>query len=336
MSVTQLAQFLLRLDPSKNIARLAFYHYVKNWLNPQSSLGLHHIDDFFDRCLSFEYWQNQRELLGKTLVEDLNAFYQQQAQNPPFDLNSLELPEKRQILALNFSKDLEALVRNWAEARKQVGDQVRILPVAEDQVMLLHLLGGGGLEVRVFSNRVRILKGQLLPFAPITKLSYGPQLDLLQHKGMVLAGPMLSSFVFEFSDSGLKGLMSRGHSFQKIESFSGPSLNAHPEIFYALKRVEKHYVKPQSDPFYQELISLMEKSYQLISSGEPNAEKLAETALNKGRLALKNIFPGDKLLLLLITNIEYWLIQRKKISPTESSQWPNHPNKTQPFASTDT
>jgi hypothetical protein len=310
MSVTQLAQFLLTLDPQKNPARLAFYHYVKNWLPPETSLQLQQVDEFFDRCLGFDYWQSHRESLGDTVAGDLTAFYK--GHTPPFDISQLALPAKRQSLYLEQTEDFQALIKSWAESKKEMGDQIRILPVGENQLMLLRLLGMGGLEVRVFTNMVRVLQGQLVPTAPVTRLSYGPQLDLLQHKRMVLAGPMMSSFVFELNESGPKGLMTRGHSFQKIESMAGQSISSYPELFYSLKRVEKFYVKPQSDPFYQELISLLEKSYQLISAGEPRAEQLAETALNKGRLALKNIFPGDKLLLLLITNIEYWLVQRKK------------------------
>lgn len=310
MSVTQLAQFLLRLDPPKNLARLAFYHYVKNWIEPQSPLNLQHLDEFFDRCLSFDYWQNHRTQLGETIVEDLKSFYAQE--KPPFDLNQIILPQNRQIIFIEQVEEFRQLVTQWGESRKDIGDQIKVMPVGDNQLMILHLLGRGGLDVRVFRNQARIFKGQLLPCPPVTKIHYGPQLDILQHKRMLLAGPMMSSFVFEFTEAGVKGLVTRGHSYQKIETFSGGGVSAYPELFYALKRIEKFFIKPQSDPFYQELISLLEKSYQLISAGEPNAEKLAQTALNKGRLALKNIFPGDKLLLLLITNIEYWLIQRKK------------------------
>ncbi len=313
MSVTQLAQFLLSLDPPKNLARLAFYHYVKNWLEPESPISLQNVDDFFDRCLSFDYWQTHRQLLSDTILQDLAAFYNQpgKPQGAPFDLARIAVPSKRQTLYLEHADDFKLLIKNWGDSKKQMGDQVRLLPVSENQLMLLHLLGTGGLEVRIFSNQARIFQGQLIPLAPVTRLFYGPQLDLLQHKRMILGGPMMSSFVFEMSEQGPKGLMTRGHSFQKIESISGQSISAYPELFYSLKRVEKHFVKPQSDPFYQELISLLEKSYQLISAGEPQADSLAETALNKGRIALKNIFPGDKLLLLLVSNIEYWLNQRK-------------------------
>ncbi|MCB0412451.1 MAG: hypothetical protein KDD22_07990, partial [Bdellovibrionales bacterium] len=186
------------------------------------------------------------------------------------------------------------------------------------QLLSLTLKVSGELEVRVFKNRARILKGRLIPLPPVTFLEYGPQLDLTPLRRMVLAGPMMSSYLFEVTDTGLRGLTTRGHTFQKLDTLNAPQLSSCPDLFFALKRIEKYYIRPESDPFYQELVSLLEKSYQLISAGEPNCEKLAETALMKGRLALKNIFPNDKLLLLLVTNIEYWLIQRNRAVAPET------------------
>ncbi|MCB0411334.1 MAG: hypothetical protein KDD22_02340, partial [Bdellovibrionales bacterium] len=112
-SVTHLAQFLLHLDPPKNIARLSFYHYVKNWLHSDSPLTPIHIEDFFDRCLLFDYWQNHKAELGQTVFADLTEFFKGQE---GFDLSKISPPEKRQIVEINTDEEFEEVVRLYSDS----------------------------------------------------------------------------------------------------------------------------------------------------------------------------------------------------------------------------
>ena len=62
--------------------------------------------------------------------------------------------------------------------------------------------------------------------------------------------------------------------------------------------------------FYQEIIGRLERAKRLILS--PTAENIAEAdkALNRGRFALRVIFPEDRLLGMLINHVEHAISAR--------------------------
>ena len=61
--------------------------------------------------------------------------------------------------------------------------------------------------------------------------------------------------------------------------------------------------------FYQELVELIEQSSHAMESGHAEAHGMAQQALKRGKLALQNIFVNDKLLRLLVTNLEFQVNQ---------------------------
>ncbi len=321
IGVTQLAQYLLKLDPPKDPGRLAFYHYLKNWNRPADPVGPQMVEEFLERCLGYDFWNQSPKALTECVLMDLQGFLK-----PPiatWDLNFLKKWFSPQTVNIENYDDFKEIVLNEMESTKKAGDQFKIIQINEKTLMSLRLEASGGLVVKTFKNLVRIEGGRLKLLAPFTHLRYGPGLELSPLERQVLEGPLLSTFVFEMGERGATGLLSRGHSFQKMESFSAQNLNQNPELFYALKRVERHFVQPQSDPFYQELINLLEKAYHQINTGNLDAVPLAEVALQKGKLALRNIFPNDKLLLLLVSNIEYWLTSQST-SSARSTAPANH------------
>jgi len=84
----------------------------------------------------------------------------------------------------------------------------------------------------------------------------------------------------------------------------GGNLHRYPVLFYPLKRLEQFFINRKSDPMYIELTGLLEKALELMNTGHPEAFKFANAAMERGRLALEHIFPDDKLVRLLINNLE--------------------------------
>ena len=85
------------------------------------------------------------------------------------------------------------------------------------------------------------------------------------------------------------------------------------DIAQKIKNLEAHYVHLQSDPDYQNMIALLEKSIHLVDSHVEHSLEIAHINLKKGQMALDHLFPNDKQLQLLITNLEYSIMKRTKL-----------------------
>ena len=304
-SVTHFAQFLRRLDPQQNSARLSFYHFLNNLCDLTAPLSPQLILNFYLHALKFPYWQKSKEHLGQVLREDFERFHQEHDS----DLKKAQIrhADQLQLVALDDSVDLHWLVRDHL-AKTLKGDfQIRLIHLSDQKILALIKRHSGGLLVQSFGHEALILNGHLQPLAPSTNLEYNSQLDLMPHRLQFLEGPMKTTCRFEITDSGVQGLSVKGHLFQRQDSYSAQSIYHCSDLFYALKTVERHYVNPQSEPAYQELISLMEQTYYKLNDGHPESKQLAPEALRQRKNALKNLFPQDKLLLLLVANIEYTL-----------------------------
>ena len=321
VSVTHFAQYLLKLDPQKNVARLALYHYLKNICDIQAELKPQMIRDFYSRILNFPYWQSNHKALGEIVAQDLEGFLTEVGLK--WDNESLRHAHQVQWLELKQPEDFHALIQDECNRIAKPGDRVKLIPISENQMLALVLFSTGNMRIQVFSNVAMVQGAKLRPLMPLTHLEYDSKMDLQTHFDHLLEGPMLTLNKFQITDEGLRGWILRGYTLQKYETLNGGNLTQNPELFYTLKRIEKYYINPQSDPFYLELVGILEKAYQLLSQGHPDAPRMGEAALQRGKQALKNIFPNDKLLLLLVSNIEYYLFSKNE---NRSQEWQKSPN----------
>lgn len=328
-STQQMAEFLLQSDPPKYPARLAFYNYLKNCWPSETALTAEIIQDFWLRSLALsaledcevfstriadpsvspvekDYWTSFKEQLTQRTLQDLEQFFK--ARNEIMFQIQFE-PHQTQLIHVAQSKDFRMIVENDLEQVKDRGDQVKFVNLDQGILLALWLKHKGGLRVLGYRPFAFIDGFTLKPLPPTTDLKYDYNFELSKYERQLLESTSMTSFYFQLEDQHISGVRCHQTSFQKVDSFEVSQLSQQIDLFYSLKRAEQSYIRPESDPFYLELVSLLEKSYQLISQGESGAKKLAEAALTKGRLAMKNIFPEDRYLLSLITNIEYWLVK---------------------------
>lgn len=305
MPVTHLAQYLLRLDPQKNVARLSFYHYLKNMCDIQGPFIPGVLEDFYSHALTFQYWQTHYKALSEVVSSDLEAYFKENSVE--WELNSVSRPDQTQIVHLERLEDLDQVIHLELEPQMKNGDRLRVMKLSENRMMAIWLTHSGLVRVRVYGTTVVIKNGILTPLAPFTSLDYNSQLELQPKAYQLLETSMMTIARFRTSEDGCHGQMIRGYSFQKCDTIQSPSVARNPELFYTLKKIERHYVKKESDPFYQELVSMLEKAHQLLNSRQIEGPKMGEAVLQRARMALKNIFPNDKLLLILVTNVEYLL-----------------------------
>src|SRR4051812_21749037 len=117
-SVTQFAQYLLRLDPQKSPGRLALFHYLKHVIDPLEPFGPDVIERFYAQSLNFEYWQTHSESLAQEVRQDLAA-YPKHAKLDKKEFSNIRHCDALQIIILKHLPDFEDLVMSLETSRRK-------------------------------------------------------------------------------------------------------------------------------------------------------------------------------------------------------------------------
>jgi hypothetical protein len=316
-SVTHLTQHLLKLDPGKSVARQTLFNYLKVFVDGSAPLTAEVLNHFFSYVLNYQFWQQNAKLLGETVFADVDKFAQ--THRLDFEMQHVRFPHLCQLIHLEFQTDAEMLIQRREAAVAEDGDRLKLVAISDQQILVVNLKRLGALEVRVFGRTAQIHNGEVQLIRPITDLKYNARLELSEGHPQLIEGPMVTAARFQVNQDGYQGVMVRGHMLQRFETLVAGGLNLHAELFYGLKRIERYFVNSATDPYYRDLLAQLERANQAVASGHPDGRRLATAALQKGKAALKHIFPNDKALLVLVTNIEFALMGAK----TEEARWTN-------------
>lgn len=266
MTIGQLAQHLLALDPQKNQARLAFYHYLKNFLPLESALTSDVIDAFYDRALMFQQWQSQKQFLGETIGDDLRAIGARHSLG--INSDGVVHANKMQIVALEQPRDFAALLAREVAKMEKQGEKVKSFRLSSEktsmaqEIMWIRLQSTGHLIVEIRNNVAAIVDGDLQLLRPHSRLTYNADLDFEPDVDQFLMTSLMR--VARFCATGhsgdkLRGSFIQGASFHRTETFE-KSLPDVPELFQAIKKVERFYVNPVTDPYYHQLMKNFEQA----------------------------------------------------------------------------
>lgn len=310
-SVTQFAQHLMKLDPNRTVARQCLYNYLRHVLDPIEPMTPTVIHDFYSRVLHFEYWIQNANVLGEAVEKDLQSYLNSQPEVRDLEWGKIRHAHQIQTLLIQKEEDFGAILSKFERARIAPEDQVKFIRMSTHETLSLVLSTVGTLEVRVYPHRARVQGSDLEPLAPTSHLFYNSRVELIPHVKQVVEGSLLTLIAFSVEEDGVHGVVSRGHSFQKFETFMTSSANDHFDLFNQIKKIERHFVDPQSDPYYRELVSQLERMNLSLANPTPLQLQNAEKTLRKGQSALKNAFPGDRLLQLLVTHLDYGISQAK-------------------------
>lgn len=300
--VTALAQHILTLEPDKDAARLCFYHYLKNLCEPLEPVNSDLLNRFFCRALLFTHWQQNKAALFSEVNAILHHFSETTHIRLPIE--EAFTAERIQVVPAETPRTLELVIGHYLEKTSSPFDQFRVIPEGNDRVVAITLQGDKTLRITVFPMVLAIREGELLPLCQDFTLFYSP--DLTLHPVAIHqldVGPHAAAR-FRMGPEGVEGTIIRGYTFQKYSAMDGGNLHRYPVLFYPLKRLEQFFINRKSDPMYIELTGLLEKALELMNTGHPEAFKFANAAMERGRLALEHIFPDDKLVRLLINNLE--------------------------------
>jgi len=314
LKVGQLIRFVAGLNPQNTPAKLSFYNFLRGFPNPEEALTPDLIELFFIYCMDYPHWAANKNQLGNEvqyLLENFNSFYQQN-----FDLSQIRFPQTMQLLEIERITDLEDVLLNYLKLQYSESDKIRIVNDQNKRLIAIVLHEDKSLSVRMYDKKFTIRDGHLEPLRKDLALYYTPELELSsEHKHKIEVAPYIIS-EFRVKNDKVYGALLRGYVYQKLLEFKGESLKEQTRLLYPIKRVEQFFLDRRTDPYYQDMISQLERTLALIQQGDREALNWSAMILTQAETALENVFTGDKLLTLLVRDLRHTSESTRKLAPS--------------------
>ena len=319
LKVGQLLKFVSDLNPQNTPTRLSFFNFLKGFPHSEDVLTPELIEMFFNYCMDYPHWASNKQQLGhevQFLLENFNSFYQQK-----FDLSPIRFPQNMQIIEIEHFSDLIDAVSSYAKTLCKENDKFRVLPDQNKRVVVIILRSDKSLEVRTFDRKFTIRGGALEPLRADLVLYYTPDLELSPHDTHKIEVAPYITAQFRVLNDKITGVLMRGYVFQRLLEMKNESLQEQTRVLFPIKRLEQFFLDRRSDPYYQDLISELERTAALVQQGDSEALQWAHIVLGKADTALENIFLGDKLMTLLVRDLRHALGEhnRKNLSSSALS-----------------
>jgi hypothetical protein len=308
-----LAKFLLTLDPGKEPARMAFYHYLIHQGRLETPLQSQLISRFVEFALLHEHWQNHSSELQSELESSLQRFAE--TYRVRFDWKNIIWPMNNQVISIRDPRQTELLIRASLKGHTSEEDMPKFFRTRDGEVAVV-TLREDGVKVQVYPNLARLHEGQLIPMVS-QSLSYDRTLALTRGDLQVVQTEKHCYALFRVMERGCEGRLCRGYTLQSVLTFDGGDINRYPALFYPIKRLEQFFIHRKSDPMYVELVRALEKSVELLKEGHPEAQRFASASYERGKLAFHEIFPDDKLLGIALNSLEALLNSPRTSRPSE-------------------
>lgn len=315
-TVGEFLKFLSSPQNQLSPVALTYKNYFQYLFDPQEELEADALQSFFDSALTYPHWQQNRKDLtseGRTLLESFfgTGGASLIAAEGASMLDALDWPADQQVIEIeNNQTALEILSNYWTFRLKREGAQFRLIE-AKDRMFLTLILGTDGrLTIRQYDHRFVVRNGHLEPLRRDLMLVYNSELELdptVMHKFEV--SPFTVARFYRDGTSagpyGIHGNTTRGYIFQHLQNFHGQPLEQFPRLFFALKRIEQHFIRRDTDPYYISLVEGLERILHWMRLGEPVSPQLLHENFLRAQTAIEEVFTGDKMLTLLLRDLEH-------------------------------
>jgi hypothetical protein len=242
------------------------------------------------------------------------------------DLSDVKWPQDTQLVELEHLSDLTDSVQVYLNSIYKKNERYRLLLDQNKKILAVVLHEDHSVSVRSFDRKMILRHGQLEPLRKDLTLTYLPTLDLAPNQLQKIEVSPFVTAQFQSTEEGFRGCLVRGYVFQKFIDLRGENLTVHPKLFYAVKRLEQHFIDRRTDPFYRETVIALEKTIELVTKHDPEATANATDILARAQNALEYVFAGDRMLGLLIRDLQNTLSSRivetttQKVEPLKWTQ----------------
>ncbi len=308
LTVKYYAQQIHALDAGRDAARLALLNFLINFYEPDAKVDAKIFENFYQQAIGFSFWQENWAHLSTQVkfCATQIAKKNRNAQIPSEWLNG----ELLQPVRIQNSQNLTTLIYKYLEKNLSSACQFKIIKTEEEYWIAVILDENQKLSVRIFNDTFILSDAELIPASRDFQVSYNLDLHLAENFYQhIPIGPHTSAR-FRMTERGVVGRILRGYTFQKFDDLNGGALSQYASVFYPFKKFEQFYINLKTDPFYNEMIYALEQATEMLQKSDLNLNRSsraiaqAETSLQKAKQASEAIFPNDKMLGLLISNLE--------------------------------
>ena len=248
-----------------------------------------------------EFWQKKNLALSQELQFIIQHYNETFMLN--WKLSDFIFPDHWQIVNVKNSLEGVHILEKWASKHFGPEQKTRILCTKDHNYIIIVQINSSELNVIWTSPQMLIQRGELQPLTTEIQLQYGENLELKPQGVQYLKVSANTYARFQVHEKNIKGMLIRGYVFQNHLEIKG-RINEYPDIYYPLKKIEQFYIDRKSDPDYQELIRILEKSIELFKINHPETKSFGETTLERAKAALNNIFINDNIIQTLVNQLE--------------------------------
>lgn len=250
--------------------------------------------------LMHEHWQENASNLSQELQYILQHY--NETYRLDWNMKDFVLPDFWQVVKVKNSIEGIFIFEKWLEKQTSPDDKTRVFYTKDKSYLVLLQRPSGDVDLIQASPLMLIQKGELQPLCLAVQLHYNQDLELKPNVTQYLQMDPHNYLRFRAEKKQIHGMAIRGYIFQNKLEPKG-KLNEFPEIYYPLKKVEQYFIDRKSDPDYQELVQVLEKSLELYKLNHPEAQSFGTAALERGRSALENIFVNDNIIQALVDQL---------------------------------
>ncbi|MCE3010040.1 MAG: hypothetical protein LW875_05465 [Proteobacteria bacterium] len=289
---------------SGHSTRTALLNYLSAHIDADADFHEDIFQDFIRHCMDFPHWSQKAQHLSDELRTIMHGFATETGRT--LELTNFKWADDFQVIEVQSLQDWSDIVHQQVQQSLNPGENFRLCyDDFSKRLLALVVKPSGELKVFQFDRKFCILNGHLAPLKPELHLTYGPHLELME---MAVQSLEISPFVratFRMIEGTCWGQVTRGYLFQRFDEIRGNVVEHNPKLFLTLKRIEQFFVSRESDPYYQSLVRGLERSIGLLRVKDTTAASLAVESLARAQTGLESVFQGDKLLPLLIRELQY-------------------------------
>jgi hypothetical protein len=251
-------------------------------------------------ALVHPHWQEHAVVLSQELQYILQHY--NETYELDWSMTDFVFPDHWQVVAIKNSIEGIQIFEKWASQNTEDGSKNRVFYTKDKNYIVLTQKTSGEVVVTHSGPQMLIQKGELQPLSTAIQIQYDENLEMKQNVPQYLKVDAHTYARFQIQNKVVNGMIIRGYIFQNKSEPKG-RINQFPELYYPLKKLERYYIDKKSDPDYQELVQVLEKSVELFHLNHPEADSFGEAALERGRSALENIFINDNVIQALVDQL---------------------------------
>ncbi len=300
----EFAKFILKFNPQNNAARLALYNYIKNFTVLDSDFQIKCIDQFNRKVLQFEYWRKE----VRELSREVQYFVKKFSENVGIELPIWRPADRMQPIFIDNKEDRAEILKNFLISHKL--DKTTSIIHDTKASYLVTVLPESGVQVAILDHWFVIRDGLLEPLHIDQFLYYDSRLEpaLEMRQSIEVAPQTLAQF--KVGMEGIEVSCIHGMTFKKIKAHRISKLHEDKHIYFAVKKVERHFVDRTTDPLYLDVVSKLEDALYRVESQGIKAKDFAIQALELGENFYSHAFPDDKMIPHLLEDLKLLLAKK--------------------------